>query len=178
MICGIYGQVDVIFFSNTPCQFPFRFIVIINNSLELLFWFCLPVILLHLCTLGTNCCAVMWVCQGAENIAVFLHKWQLLCLERNQACRCYFFPSSCVAVPLLQLMECAWLHWCEVIQLLTSFGWLTLHSFQTNACVLRMLHLLCVATTWLAVLWPANEQSMSQQLDKWLPVCCWSVHVM
>ena len=35
-ICGPCG---IIFFNNTPSDFPFRFIIIINHTLELLFRF-------------------------------------------------------------------------------------------------------------------------------------------
>jgi hypothetical protein len=35
----IYGQGGIIFFNNTPSQFPLRFIIIINHIQELLFRF-------------------------------------------------------------------------------------------------------------------------------------------
>ena len=45
----IYGQGGIIFFNNTPSEFPFRFIIIIKNIHELLFRFCLLSKLLELC---------------------------------------------------------------------------------------------------------------------------------
>jgi hypothetical protein len=54
--------------------------------------------------------------------------------------------------------------------------WL-LYSFETNACALRMPRLLCGTTTWLASLWLAGEQSMSQQCDLvTIMLSIWRVH--
>jgi len=36
---SIYVQGGIIFFNNTPREFPFRFIIIINHTQELLFMF-------------------------------------------------------------------------------------------------------------------------------------------
>jgi hypothetical protein len=61
VICGIYGQVSTIFFNNTPCQFPLRFIIIINNIQELLFWFYVFLWYYSTCAQdGTDCCTIMW----------------------------------------------------------------------------------------------------------------------
>jgi hypothetical protein len=51
----------------------------------------------------------------------------------------------------------------------------TAYSSEMNGCVLGMPRPLCNVTTWLALLWLAGEQSMSQLWGKWLPVYCQSV---
>jgi len=58
VLCGIYGWVGIIFFNNTPCQFPLT-LVIITNTQELLFL--VYGFLLYYCThISTAQIAVLW----------------------------------------------------------------------------------------------------------------------
>jgi len=162
--CGSYGQVGIIFFNNTPCQFPLQFITIINyytrNAVLVdgFLWY------YSTCSRRARTAMLKWeVCPGPNNVVVLVYKQQLLCLKHL-------------------------LHMAAVMRRDTngySFGmtdssllfrW-TIYSLEVYACVLGMPCLLWDVTAWLAApLWLAVERSTSQWWGEWLPVYYQSFH--
>jgi len=169
MVCSIYGWVSIIFFNNTPCQFPLRFIIIINNIQELLFSFYVFLRYYSTCAQMADCHAIMrsvprcWQCSSVTaRVTAAMSQVQTI-LQTLQGVwlyhyRCWWTVHGCSDVgrydSLLLLHD----------SLFTLLRQMTVYSFETNACMLRMLRLLSDTTTWLASLWLAGEQSMSQQL--------------
>jgi len=162
--CGIYGQVGIIFFNNIPCQFPLRFIILINyhtRTAVLVLW--LLVILLHPCVQGKDCCTAVRSVQRCQQCSSVTARVTAAVSQNGMLLH--------RAPPSLQLLILAgrvgdWLQWCmeqwlyvtPLMWLLTHLRWMTVYSFVTNYWTLRMSHLLShVTSSWPLCDWWVSE---------------------
>jgi len=183
-------SVGIILFDNTPCQFTFRFIIIINyytGTDVLVLW--LLAMLLHSCMLGTDGCALV------------------TSLTRGRHCRAVATQTTAAACrrsgvllsrahPNLWLLILCRAHGCTITavgegrvvaeirekRLLIRFRWL--NSLLWDDWLFAPLRRMLVCSEWLpshatqppgCPLCLTVERSMSQRWDEWRPVYCRSL---